>query len=481
MNIKISSILFLSCWMNFCFGMYPQTSENKQAIDGENQVEIRLKINGEKEGTVFLIGVYTDQNFKMDSIQMNANGEASFVKKELYKAGYVYVLLPGGTSFPLLLDKDQIFELSADLKDLIQTMNITGSVDNQLLYENAQYETKHQEKVKILAHQKDKLDPNDEAINGLQAKIDSLILERMNTLTSIFNKYPDNLYVSFKSSGQNPIITYPKTQNGDLDTALQTFLYRTQFWDNVNFSDERLLNTPVIANKLKVYMTQLTAQYPDSINASADLLINKVLDFPEYYRYFVNWITLKYEPTKSTLMDPESVYVHMITNYFTEERAVWSSKYEVDYLQKKASEMSASLVGKIGPNVEAKDIHGNLKSIAQIKAPYVIVFMFSPDCDHCIQETPKMVEFYKNAKAEGVEVFGIALDTNPEEWKAFVLKNGMDIFPNVYDPTNKAIYKKYYVDITPEIYVLNPERIIIGKNLNVDQIDRIIKADREKR
>ena len=417
----------------------------------------------------------------MDSTQMLSNGAAIFERDSLYKEGYVYVLLPSGISFPLLLDKDQVFNVTSDINDIIQNMKIEGSLDNQLLYENAHFEAKHQEKIKILTLKKDKLDPNDELRLELQTTIDSLAVDRMNTLNSTFNKYPNSFYVSFKSSGQNPIITYPRKANGDLDTSLQTFLYRTQFWNNVNFSDDRLLRTPVISNKLKVYMTQLTAQNPDSINASADMLIKRVNEYPEYYRYFVNWITLKYEPTKSTLMDPEAVYVHMIQNYYTEEKATWSTKFEIDYFQKKASEMKPSLVGKKGPNVEAKDIHGNIQSIAQLKAPYVVVFMYSPDCDHCIEETPKMVELYKKIKTEGVEFFSIALDTNPEEWKAFVLKNGMDVFPNVYDPTNKAIYKKYYVDITPEIYILNPDRTIIGKNLNPDQIEQVISEDRKKR
>lgn len=481
MRIIVSSLFFLSSLTNFCFSNTYSALVHQFDTKSNKPVNINLKIHGESEGTVFLIGVYNEQNFKIDSTYMSNSGEAVFVKDSLYKPGYVYVLLPGGASFPLLLDKDQVFELTSDLKNLIQMMNVKGSIDNQLLYENAKYEASHQEKITVIASQKDKTDTNDEAKIVLQARIDSLVKERMNTLTSIFNKYPESFYVSFKSAGQNPIITYPRKPNGELDTTLQTFFYKTKFWDDVDFSDDRLLRTPVIANKLKVYMTKLTVQLPDSINASADFLIGKVLNYPEYYRYFVNWITLKYEPTKSMIMDPEAVYVHMISNYFTEERAVWSSKYEVDYFQKRASEMKASLIGKVGPNVEAKDINGYVKSISQIKSPYVVVFMFSPDCDHCIIESPKIVEYYKKAKEQGVEVFGIGLDTTTEDWKAFVLKNDMDIFTNVYDPTNKAIYKKYFVDVTPEIYVLNPERTIIGKNLKVEQIDQIIEEDKRKR
>ena len=52
---------------------------------------------------------------------------------------------------------------------------------------------------------------------------------------------------------------------------------------------------------------------------------------------------------------------------------------------------------------------------------------------------------------------------------------------NVHDPSNRSIYAKYYVDKTPEVYVLNPERTIIGKNLKVEQIQTIIDKDMASR
>ena len=107
--------------------------------------------------------------------------------------------------------------------------------------------------------------------------------------------------------------------------------------------------------------------------------------------------------------------------------------------------------------------------------------MFNPDCEHCQEQSPKLVQFYREWKNKGVEVFGIGVDTNTEEWRAYLKKTGMDAWPNVFDPTNKAIYGKYFVDITPELYVLNPDRTIIAKNLKVNQIAEVIERDMEKR
>jgi hypothetical protein len=50
----------------------------------------------------------------------------------------------------------------------------------------------------------------------------------------------------------------------------------------------------------------------------------------------------------------------------------------------------------------------------------------------------------------------------------------------VFDPTNQAIYAKYYVDITPELYILNKDRIIVAKNLHADQLESVFEKELKK-
>ena len=52
---------------------------------------------------------------------------------------------------------------------------------------------------------------------------------------------------------------------------------------------------------------------------------------------------------------------------------------------------------------------------------------------------------------------------------------------NVMDPTNRSIYGKYWVDVTPEMYLINKERKIIGKNLKAFQIQTVIDRDKKEK
>jgi peroxiredoxin len=223
----------------------------------------------------------------------------------------------------------------------------------------------------------------------------------------------------------------------------------------------------------------LTPQNPDSLIFVADPLIKRVMKHKQYFKYFTNWIALQYENTKTTVMDGEAVYVHIIKNYFTPELAFWDKPANLEGLQTHVWEMEASLLNRKGPDVRAQDVNGQFKSIYEITAPIVVVFMFSPDCEHCQKEALEVEALYKKWKSRGVEFFGIAVSTTDAEWKAFVKEKGFT-FTNVFDPTNRAIYAKYFVDITPEIYVLNKDRIIIGKNLHPNQLDTVFERELKK-
>ena len=436
--------------------------------------DFSIKIDGLQDGTSFLIGYYAENHFRTDSSVIK-NQTISFKNDEGFAQGVYYVSLPTQEFLQIILSEDQKFEMTTSLDDLVANMRVKGSTDNEILFDNLRYEAQYNPSFQDISARMKKLsDKSSTEYKQLEKEKIALENERKNHLDEIFRKHKKSFFSQFKKSGQNPKV------RSELSNDEMVYFYRNEFWDNVDFSDRRLLRTPVIINKLKRYFKELTPQNPDSIFKYAQKLIDRTLAHPEYYRFFVNWVAIQYEPTKCTLMDPESVFVNMIQNYFTRERAFWADSMEVFALHQRSNEMAQSLVGLKGPNVISTDPDGNEKSIYEMTADYIVVYLYNPTCEHCMKETPQLVSWYNQWKDKGRDVYAIAIDTNEEEWKNYVKEKNMS-FTNVYDPTNRSIYAKYYVDITPEVYVLNKERTIIGKNLKVNQINTIIDRDLENR
>lgn len=444
--------------------------EENPIMGGPSDIKITLT-DKSKSGPVKIIGFYSDQNYLADTLSY-VNGVLHYRNPKGLPQGYYYFAFSDSEVIQLILDHDQEFEVSVNLADITNSIKITGSEDNHLFYEVTKWEQQINPQISTLSERLKTLQegtPEYESVKKERTRVED---SKMEYLKSMYDKNPNSLFANFKYGGQNPRI------KEHLSKEEQYVMYRKEFWDNVNFNDRRLLRTPMIGNKLKRYFNELTPQHHDSVYVAAHHLMNKVSDKKEYFKIFANWVVIKFEPTKCALMDAESVFVNMVENYFTREKAYWADSLTLAAIQRRAYEMSASLMGKSAPNVISTDPAGQKQELLAKKADYLIVYMYNPDCEHCMEETPKLLKYYQENKSKGVDVFAIALDTDEVKWKNYIQKQGLS-WTNVYDPTNRSIYAKYYVDVTPEIYVINKERKIIGKNLKTFQIQTIIDKDKE--
>ncbi|MBK9335101.1 MAG: redoxin domain-containing protein [Lewinellaceae bacterium] len=471
------TFVFVSVFSKTADCATPALREEQAPVDS---TRIEVHIEGMQAGTVRLVGTYGDQNYIADTTVADAGGHFVLRRERSLPSGFYYFLLPGQKNFSILVDKeDQFMTLRAKVADIPGTMEVKGSVNTALLYRNSRFQSAQDPELNQLSQ----IIRNNSASapEYLEAKNrqNALLAVRKAHLDTIYREHPNTFFTKFKTAGQNPDWPEFRKPNGDLDTLRNLSYYREHFWDGVDFTDDRMLNTPVIFNKLKRYIVELTPQQPDSIIKVADPLIQRVMPYKEYFKFMVNWIGLNYENGKTKVMDGEAVMVYLIDKFVTPENAFWDTPENVNKLRKKIDEMKASLLGRKGPDVRANDINGQPKSIYEMTAPVIVVFMFSPDCEHCREQAPEIQRLYEKWKTRGVDFYGIAVNTKEEEWRSFVKSSGFT-FTNVYDPTNRAIYAKYFVDITPELYILNKDRTIIAKNLAASQLETIFERELKK-
>lgn len=444
------------------------------SVPAQPKVSITFQIKGMQDGFCKIVGMLGNNNYLVDTVPAKS-GKATYTRNELLPGGLYYFVFPDQKSFiQFLVDKEQQFSLQTDTADLIGQMKINGSVDNLLFYDNQQFEASHRKRFDSIDNALKFLAPDNQFFISLNLKKDALIKDRKEYLQSISTKYPHAFFTYFKMSGQNPALQFPKKANGILDTALQVQLYRDDFWNNTDVSDEKLLRTPVIANKLKTYITQLLPQNPDSILKYAVPLIEKSKKCPECFKFIVNWISIQYE--KPSIMGDEKILVYMADNYFTDAIAgPWfkDNPYELTKIRLKVNSMRPSMTGSIGQDLMCKNLNGHNESLYKLNTPVKVAFLYSPDCSHCQEEAPKLHALLDKWK-DKVSVYALSLDDDEAKWRQFVEKYRTHNFHNVIDPKRESQYhKKYHIDVTPEIYVLDSNNRIVGKDLHPEQLEEV--------
>jgi len=455
-----------------------QKSEGKKdfvVADLKGEVNMEFVINGlDNIGeTINLIGMYVNKKYLADSAKIENGGKFKFTGDQLFPKGFYFIILPNQSVIKLLLDTDQTFKFLADASDIDHTAKIEGSETNRLYYEDIIFKESIDVDYRPISTKISSISPSDPEFNKIHEKFLKLSKKYSDRNEFLMKKYPNNFFTKFKVGGKNPLLTFPKKANGDLDVSNQVSNYRNHFWDDFDFNEEGLINTPAFTNKLERYFGQLIGQNQDEIIKYADVLMNKCKQNDEYYKVITNWIALKYEPGKTKLMDGEAVYSHIILKYFTADRATWMDNTSIDMLRKRANEMVQSLLNKPAGNVTARGFDGNIHTLLDIKAPVILVYIYNPNCEHCEIQTPELINFYKKWKNRGVEVFSIAANTTEPEWNGFHDRFNLP-WTDIFDASNASWYPKYFVDVTPELYVIDKDRKIFAKNLQVNQLETIM-------
>lgn len=440
--------------------------------------EIKFTLPQVKNTICFLGCHYGDKDYIQDTAKVDDKGNFVFSGDKELPGGVYFIMLKSKTQFfEFIIDKDQRFAMTAsDTADFVKTMKVTGSEENKLFYEYLRYVTeKHEELEKLQKEAKDGADKD-----GAKVKIDTLNAQVTRYKMGFIHSHSDMLLSKLFNAAEEPTIPpTPKLPNGRPDSTFAYRYYKAHFFDNVDFSDGRLVRSRVFYPKIKEYLDRLTVQDPDSIIVAADYLVKKAGDDKDMFKFIVAYITSTYE--SSNIMGMDAVFVHMAERYYTADKATWVTATQLQKIRDRAQQLDPILIGKRAPSLVMPDTNNVMQAFDSIKTEFTLLYFWDFDCGHCQKETPKLIRWYDSIKAEGIQVYAIQTnESSTTKWKDYIKAHNLD-WINVMDIYHTSNFRHDYdVLTTPMLYLLNENKTIIAKKINTEDLDKIIKHYREK-
>ena len=429
--------------------------------------DLRFKVKGYKDSTAIIAHYYGDNQYiPKDTAKFDSKGNLQFKGKKELPEGVYLLVLPKNKYVEFLVG-EQVQTLEFDSADVIGTMKAKEGTENAVFYS---YQKTMSSKSKEAGPIKAKLGKFKEGDSATfyRKQLETIDKDVKAFREKLFTDYSKTLAVKLFKMAQDPDVPEaPTLANGRKDSTFQFRYYKSHFLDNIDLTDDRMIRTPIFHGKIEQYVTKLTAQIPDSINAAADYILKKAKS-KEVYKYVVWWVTNHYE--KSQIMGMDAVFVHMAKNYYLNGKAYWVDSSVVTKMKDRVKILEPILLGKKAPNMFLTDSTGKLYTLEGVKAKSTILYFWDPNCGHCQKETPKLHEFWEKNKARGIDVFAVCIDRKPDDWKKFIREKKLN-WTNVWDSYVATDFKNIYdIYSTPVIYILDENKKIVAKRIGVEQL-----------
>ncbi len=438
---------------------------------------IKIKVTGLKDSTCYLGHYYGQKQYTpVDTAKADAQGNLVFSKHNKQLKEGVYLVIIPGTYFEVIMGKEQDMKIETDTtKNMVYNMKTKGSLENEIFY-SFQREMIDKGKEGERWYNLQKATKNVDSIKFYKDKITDLQKYIKDYKTTMFKQYPTTLTVKLLKAAEEPEVPEFKTPEGKIDSLKAYLYYKDHFFDNYDFSDERMFRTPIFIPRIDKYMKEMTVQTPDSIIKAADRLIKKAEANKDVFKYCVSTITNTYETSNVMCMD--AVFIHMADTYYLKGRCFWIDTAVENKIRKRANILRPLRCGLVSPNTYCADTLGKYVPLLDVKGSYTVVVFWDADCGHCQKELPKLFAIYnEKLKAKGVAVYAATIERDNKSWTKFLKEKKMFApgWYNVRDQFNHTdFHETFDVYSTPVIYILDKDKKIIAKRIGVEQIDEFL-------
>jgi thiol-disulfide isomerase/thioredoxin len=453
---------------------------------GQSGYQIDLELKPYKNAQIYLGYYYGEIRALADSTMLDGQSRGRFKGTKALPGGIYFVVSPGKQIvLEMLIDKDQHFTVTADSAKLPASVRFTGSEENSRFQEYSFFTGSTGQKINQLNQQLSTVKTRKDS-SAISSQIKEYTTHLQKFRDSISGKYPESfLSALFKAMVDPKIPPASQHPGGRYDSNFVYHYYKEHYWDDMSYTDDRMVRTPFFESKLVKYYRDLVSPNPDSLIKEIDHMLLYSRASKEMYKFLMVHFVQKY--INPQFMGQDAVFVHLFEKYINTNKADFFTPQYKEFAAKRAYSLMANLIGRQAPQLNMVDSVNKPLQLYDLKSAFTVVVFWDPTCSHCKEVVPKVDSIYEAKwKKEGVEVYAVKTDGTKEEWLKFIKDHHLDGWKHVYPAPGKDEaeiaagrpgYKQLYdVYQTPMLYLLDKDKRIIAKKLTYLQINEVINS-----
>lgn len=414
---------------------------------------------------MYLYYQYGENQYPVDTMTTNEGGEGLFVGKQKLTGGVFIIYLTTNNAVEFLLTDSLPFTIITDTTDILNRTSFIDSKENGIYYYFLKKLRANQYQEEMLKRRLQNCSTDSIAVLKnmilLYQKQEKLLKQQ--TIEKNKGTFVAKLLRADTRADQPETMTHQQWKDWN----------KNHFFDNIDFSDDRMAYSPVLFNTYKEYINTQVLHTPDSLIAACDIILKKAAASKEIFKWSLYFLSSSFE--RSAVIGQDKVFVHLVDDYYAKYKAWWLTKDQLIKMERHSDVLKNLFVGAVCPDFTAIDSTGKNINLHSKVSKLTVLYFWSYDCQHCLEETPKLVAFLK--KNPKINLVTACATPDEDKWKE-KLKLFKMPGTHVIDPEMKANYVyKYNIFSTPEIFVIDKDKKILAKYLSdTKELEEFLKT-----
>ncbi len=433
---------------------------------------LEVQINGLENETIIIGHHYGADNKIIGDIELNKKGRGSLSEQDILSPGLYFIMLPSKKYIEFLVNREQDLYIFLDIKNIQNSLIITGSEDSKLynkyqkqMYEFQQISNNYQEKIKEFKYNNDSSAKYKMKVKNLDSlKISytkKLVNENPGTFTSILLKA--TLLPEFPHE-------YQRIEKNLHESFLEKLnFYRTHYFDNIDLTDERLVNTPILYTKVYHYFDRILQQDPGIVILEIDKFIKKIESSTLLYKFTLSLFWDMY----STQKEMEPVVLHLAKDYYLAGKTPWVDQDFLNHVNDKVERINNMSVGKKIKNEVFISWGNDTISLNDLENKQTILYFWMSTCNYCKIVTPKIIQLITERNLQVLAIYSGNKDEMIESAYEYP-KNWVNVY---YPGSLKDLETNYDLINIPTIHLVEKDWVLKNKHLSIHELEDFIKID----
>lgn len=145
------------------------------------------------------------------------------------------------------------------------------------------------------------------------------------------------------------------------------------------------------------------------------------------------------------------------------------------YIAQKIKGAKAVALKNPAPVFSQVSTDGSRITLENFRGKYVFLDFWASWCVPCRKENPNLAKSYEKYKSRNFEIVSVSIDEDQKAWQNASRQDKIN-WINLLDAKGKPeeIAVKYGVQSVPANFLIDPDGIIIGKNLKIEELEKLL-------